>query len=106
MKRRHPNHWKLDAYLQMKPLRHSPDKKVFTNLNDLLLGKEDWTFYLVRWELNCGKHGLHEPGTLVILLLFRPFLAIPLPLLLSTSGAHFLGEGRSAAARVPLEVPE
>ncbi|GFV04941.1 hypothetical protein TNCV_4476591 [Trichonephila clavipes] len=31
MKRRNPNHWKLDSYLQMKPLRHSPDKKVFTN---------------------------------------------------------------------------
>ncbi|GFU74692.1 hypothetical protein TNCV_2430821 [Trichonephila clavipes] len=27
MKRRHPNHWKLDFYLQMKPLRYSLDKK-------------------------------------------------------------------------------
>ncbi|GFT38383.1 hypothetical protein TNCV_3064371 [Trichonephila clavipes] len=42
MKRRNPNHWKLDSYLQMKPLRHSPcqDKKIFTSLNELL-GEEE-----------------------------------------------------------------
>ncbi|GFW38952.1 hypothetical protein TNCV_1829461 [Trichonephila clavipes] len=54
MKRRNPNHWKLDAYLQMKPLRHSPDKKVFTSLNDLLLGEEDWVRELL-------KNGSGEP---------------------------------------------
>ncbi|GFT76338.1 hypothetical protein TNCV_564891 [Trichonephila clavipes] len=54
MKRRHPNHWKLDAYLQMKPLRYSPDKKVFTSLNDLLLGEEDWVRELL-------KNGSGEP---------------------------------------------
>ncbi|GFW78500.1 hypothetical protein TNCV_5110411 [Trichonephila clavipes] len=34
MKRRNPKHWKLDSYLQIKPLRHSPcqDKKVLTSL--------------------------------------------------------------------------
>ncbi|GFW02693.1 hypothetical protein TNCV_2457071 [Trichonephila clavipes] len=55
MKRRHPNHWKLDSYLQMKPLRHSPcqDKKVFTSLNDLL-GEEDWVRELL-------KNGSGEP---------------------------------------------
>ncbi|GFX86635.1 hypothetical protein TNCV_1994971 [Trichonephila clavipes] len=54
MKRKHPNHWKLDSYLQMKPLRHSPDKKVFTSLNDLLMGKEDWVRELL-------KNGSGEP---------------------------------------------
>ncbi|GFW95403.1 hypothetical protein TNCV_2971251 [Trichonephila clavipes] len=53
MKRRHPNHWKLDSYLQMKPLRHSPNKKVFTNLNDLLR-EEDWVRELL-------KNGSGEP---------------------------------------------
>ncbi|GFS87859.1 hypothetical protein TNCV_4081031 [Trichonephila clavipes] len=53
MKRRHPNHWKLNSYLQMKPLRHSPDKKVFTKLNDLL-GEEDWVRELL-------KNGSGEP---------------------------------------------
>ncbi|GFU74673.1 hypothetical protein TNCV_2648421 [Trichonephila clavipes] len=54
MKRRNPNHWKLDSYLQMKPLRHSPDKKIFTSLNDLLLGEEDWVRELL-------KNGSGEP---------------------------------------------
>ncbi|GFU00052.1 hypothetical protein TNCV_2345961 [Trichonephila clavipes] len=47
MKRRNPNHWKLDSYLQMKPFRHSPDKKVFTSLNDLL-GEDDWVRELLK----------------------------------------------------------
>ncbi|GFT38494.1 hypothetical protein TNCV_4883321, partial [Trichonephila clavipes] len=54
MKRKILNHWKLDSYLQIKPLRHSPDKKVITSLNDLLLGEEDWVRELL-------KNGSGEP---------------------------------------------
>ncbi|GFV78792.1 hypothetical protein TNCV_1718241 [Trichonephila clavipes] len=52
MKRRNPNHLKLDSYLQMKPLRHFPDKKDFTNLNDLL-GEDDWVREL--WKNGSGE---------------------------------------------------
>ncbi|GFY68929.1 hypothetical protein TNIN_497421 [Trichonephila inaurata madagascariensis] len=43
LKQRNPHHWKLDSYLEMKPLRHTEcqDKKVFTSLNELL-EEEDW----------------------------------------------------------------
>ncbi|GFW11222.1 hypothetical protein TNCV_5132331 [Trichonephila clavipes] len=46
---RNSNHWKLDSYLQIKPLRHSPsqDKKIFTSLNELL-GEEDWVQELLK----------------------------------------------------------
>ncbi|GFY11864.1 hypothetical protein TNCV_4973641 [Trichonephila clavipes] len=49
------NHWKLDSYLQMKPLRYSPcqDKKIFTSLNELL-GEKDWVRELL-------KNGSGEP---------------------------------------------
>ncbi|GFY56115.1 hypothetical protein TNIN_277661 [Trichonephila inaurata madagascariensis] len=55
MKRRHPHHWKLDSYLQMKPLRHYSrlDKKIFISLNELL-GEEDWVQELL-------KNGSGEP---------------------------------------------
>ncbi|GFS80754.1 hypothetical protein TNCV_86701 [Trichonephila clavipes] len=54
-KRRNPNHWKLDSYLQIKSLRHSPcqDKKIFTSLNELL-EEEDWVRELL-------KNGSGEP---------------------------------------------
>ncbi|GFX70554.1 ATP-dependent DNA helicase [Trichonephila clavipes] len=53
MKRR--SHRKLDSYLQMKPLRHSPyqDEKFFTSLKELL-GEEDWVRELL-------KNGRGEP---------------------------------------------
>ncbi|GFX70755.1 hypothetical protein TNCV_1337171 [Trichonephila clavipes] len=39
MKRRNPNHWKLDSYLQMKPLRHSPGKKNLYQLKRTVGGR-------------------------------------------------------------------
>ncbi|GFX65835.1 hypothetical protein TNCV_2043681 [Trichonephila clavipes] len=55
MKRRNPNHWKLDSYLQIQPLKHSPcqDKKIFTSLNELLR-EDDWVRQLL-------KNGSGEP---------------------------------------------
>ncbi|GFY77632.1 hypothetical protein TNIN_165011 [Trichonephila inaurata madagascariensis] len=55
MRRRHPHHWKLDSYLQIKPLRHYSrlDKENFYQLKRIV-GEEDWVRELL-------KNGSGEP---------------------------------------------